>query len=194
MSRTHTLKRKTLETEIAVSVELDGSGRSDIRTGIAFLDHVLAALVRYASMDVTLSCRGDLDVDDHHTAEDCAIALGQAIDQTLGERRGFVRFGFAYAPMDETLARAVVDLSGRPFSVVRLDLKREMLGTLSCENIPHVIASLATALRGAVHIDVLRGENDHHKAEAAFKALGLALQAALARTNSAKVPRTKGVL
>jgi imidazoleglycerol phosphate dehydratase HisB len=194
MSRPHTLTRKTFETEITVSLEIDGSGRSDIRTGIGFLDHMLGALVRYASMDVTLACRGDLNVDDHHTAEDCAIALGQAIDQALGERRGFARFGSAYAPMDEALARAVVDLSGRPFCVARLDLKRDMLGTLSCENIPHTIASLATALRGAVHVDVLRGDNDHHQAEAAFKALGLALRAALARTNSAEVPSTKGVL
>jgi imidazoleglycerol phosphate dehydratase HisB len=193
-ARTATIARKTGETDVTVTVNLDGTGTASIRTGIGFLDHMLTALARHARLDLTLACTGDLQVDDHHTAEDCALALGAAIDKALGERRAFARFGNAYAPLDEALARAVVDLSGRPYAVVELGLRREVIGGLSCENIPHVIRSLATALRGAIHVDVLRGENDHHRAEAAFKALALALRAALARTPDADVPSTKGVL
>lgn len=192
--RTATLKRKTGETDIAITINLDGTGVADIRTGIGFLDHLLTALTRHARLDLTLACTGDLHIDDHHTAEDCALALGAAIDKALGERRGFARFGSAYAPLDEALARAVVDLSGRPYAVVELGLRREAIGGLSCENIPHVIASLAMSLRGAIHVDVLRGENDHHRAEAAFKALALALRAALARTADTDIPSTKGTL
>lgn len=192
--RTATLTRKTGETDIAITINLDGTGVADIRTGIGFLDHLLTALTRHARLDLTLACTGDLHIDDHHTAEDCALALGAAIDKALGERRGFARFGSAYAPLDEALARAVVDLSGRPYAVVELGLRREAIGGLSCENIPHVIASLAMSLRGAIHVDVLRGENDHHRAEAAFKALALALRAALARTADTDIPSTKGTL
>ena len=186
--------RTTGETDIAVDVSLDGSGTADISTGIAFLDHMLTALTKHGRFDVSLRCKGDLEVDDHHTAEDCALALGEAFAQALGEKRGIERFGSAYAPLDEALARAVVDLSGRPHSEVRLQLCREKLGELSCENIPHVISSLATALRATVHVEVLYGSNDHHKAEAAFKALALALRQAVAATGSDDIPSTKGVL
>lgn len=192
--RTATLERKTNETEITVSVNIDGTGQTDIRTGIGFLDHMLTALGRHSRMDIVLVCRGDLVVDDHHTAEDCALALGAAIDKALGERRGFARFGSAYAPLDESLARAVVDISGRPCAVVELGLTRESIGTLACENVTHFFVSLATTLRAAIHVDVLRGGNDHHRAEAAFKALALALRDALARTEDTTVPSTKGVL
>jgi len=193
-SRSAELSRATGETEVTVSVNLDGNGRVDARTGIGFLDHLLTALGRYAGLDLALSCRGDLAVDDHHSVEDCALVLGATIDRALGERRGFARFGSAYAPLDEALARAVVDLSGRPWGSVELGLARERLGELSCENIPHFIRSLAASLRAAIHVDVLKGANDHHRAEAAFKALGLALRAALARTADPSVPSTKGVL
>ena len=192
--RTATLERKTNETEITVSVNIDGTGQTDIRTGIGFLDHMLTALGRHSRMDIVLVCRGDLVVDDHHTAEDCALALGAAIDKALGERRGFARFGSAYAPLDESLARAVVDISGRPCAVVELGLTRESIGTLACENVTHFFVSLATTLRAAIHVDVLRGGNDHHRAEAAFKALALALRDALARAENTTVPSTKGVL
>ncbi len=192
--RTATFSRATSETQVSVSVNLDGSGTADIRTGIGFLDHLLTALARHSRIDITLACTGDLHIDDHHTAEDCALALGSCIDRALGERRGFARFGHAYAPLDEALARAVVDLSGRPCSVIDLGLRRDSIGGLACENIPHVIASLATTLRGAVHVDVLRGENDHHRAEAAFKSLALALRTAIARSDDAGIPSTKGVL
>jgi len=194
IARTGNCSRATNETKVTATVNLDGTGEADVRTGIGFLDHLLSALARHSGIDVSLSCSGDLDVDDHHTAEDCALALGGAIDQALGERRGFARFGHAYAPLDEALARAVVDLSGRPCSVVELGLSREAIGGLACENISHVMASLATTLRGAIHVDVLRGVNDHHRAEAAFKALALALRVAVKRTNDLGVPSTKGVL
>jgi imidazoleglycerol phosphate dehydratase HisB len=192
--RTATVARKTNETDIEVTVSLDGSGQIDIATGIGFLDHMLGTLCKHARFDVRLRCKGDLEIDDHHSSEDCALALGQAIDQALGERRGIERFGDAYAPLDEALARAVVDLSGRPWPEVSLGLKRERLGQLSCESITHVLQSLAIAMRCALHVDVLKGDNDHHRAESAFKACALALRRAVTRTGSTDVPSTKGVL
>lgn len=188
------VSRATRETDISVSLILDGEGRTDVHSGIGFLDHLLAALALHARFDLVLACRGDLELDDHHTAEDCALAIGTALDRALGDRRGIARFGSAYAPLDEALARAVVDCSGRPFARVALGLTRDRLGTLSCENIPHVLASFATAARLTVHVDVLTGENDHHRAEAAFKAAALALRDAIARDARAGVPSTKGVL
>ncbi len=193
-ARSATIARKTNETAIDLTLTLDGSGQVDVATGIGFLDHMLATLCKHARFDVKLRCHGDLHVDDHHTVEDCALALGQAIDQALGERRGIERFGHAYAPLDEALARAVIDLSGRPWPEVKLGLKRDKLGELSCEGIVHVFNSLAIAARASLHVDVLAGENDHHRAEAAFKACALALRQAVARTGSPDVPSTKGVL
>ena len=193
-ARRAAVSRKTLETAIEVELALDGTGRAEVATGIGFFDHMLGALARHARFDLTLKCRGDLEIDDHHTVEDCGLALGQALDQGLGERRGIARFGSAYAPLDEALARAVVDLSGRPYAVVELGLAREMLGTLACENITHFFASLATAGRMALHVDVLRGANDHHRAEAAFKATALALRHAVRLDGPNQVPSTKGVL
>jgi imidazoleglycerol-phosphate dehydratase len=194
MTRTAAADRATRETSVHVQLTLDGSGTTDIRTGIGFLDHLLDSLARHARFDLTLECRGDLHVDDHHTAEDCALVLGDALDRALGERRGVERFGWAYAPLDEALARAVIDLSGRPFADVNLDLRRDRIGELACENIPHVLRSLATAARLTLHVDVLKGENDHHKAEAAFKAVALALRQAVALTSSQDIPSTKGTL
>ena len=193
-ARTGSVTRETLETRVAVELALDGSGRSEVSSGIGFLDHMLGALAKHARFDLKLSCTGDLAVDDHHTAEDCALALGQALDQALGQRRGIARFGSAFAPLDEALARAVVDLSGRPCAVVDLGLTREALGQLACENVAHVFTSLATAGRMALHLDVLRGINDHHRAEAAFKATALALRQAVRIEGPDQVPSTKGVL
>jgi imidazoleglycerol-phosphate dehydratase len=193
-ARTVTITRATRETSVRATLALDGSGTTDVKTGVGFLDHLLATLARHARFDLSLACNGDLAVDDHHTAEDCALALGDALDQALGERRGVNRFGWAYAPLDEALARAVVDLSGRPSAAVALDLRREAIGGLACENVPHVLRSLASAARLALHVDVLRGENDHHKAEAAFKAVALALRQAAARSGFDDVPSTKGTL
>jgi imidazoleglycerol phosphate dehydratase HisB len=192
--RTAIIDRKTRETTITGELALDGSGRVAVATGIGFLDHLLSSLAFHAGFDLRLECSGDLEVDDHHTAEDCALALGEALDSALADRTGIVRFGWAYAPLDEALARAVIDLSGRPFSEIDLGLTRERLGTLSCENIPHVLSSLAAAARCALHVDVLRGSNDHHRAEAAFKTTALALRQAVALSTRREPPSTKGVL
>jgi imidazoleglycerol-phosphate dehydratase len=192
--RRASITRKTLETSITLELTLDGEGRAEVRTGIGFLDHMLLALAKHARFDLSLTCEGDLHIDDHHSAEDTALALGQALDKALGERRGIARFGFAYAPLDEALARAVVDLSGRPAAVTELGLEREALGGLSCEMVPHFFASLASAGRMALHVDVLRGANDHHRVEAAFKALALALRQAARIEGPDAVPSTKGVL
>jgi imidazoleglycerol phosphate dehydratase HisB len=192
--RIASVERRTGETSIRVELVLDGGGRAQVETGLGFLDHMLTALAKHARLDLDLSCEGDLEVDDHHTAEDCALALGRALDEALGERRGIRRFGSAYAPLDEALARAVVDLSGRPWPEVHLGFRREMIGEVATENLTHFFASLATAGRMALHVDVLRGENDHHRAEAAFKALALALREAIAADGTGDVPSTKGVL
>lgn len=186
--------RRTRETDISATLILDGAVETDVRTGLEFLDHLLTALARHARFGLKLSCTGDLGVDDHHTAEDCALAVGAALDRALGERRGIARFGFAYVPLDEALARSVVDLSGRPFARVRLGLRRDRLGMMSCENVGHVLSSIATAARMTLHVKVLEGENDHHRAEAAFKAVALALREAVRRDGSDEVPSTKGVL
>ncbi|MFG0252422.1 MAG: imidazoleglycerol-phosphate dehydratase HisB, partial [Phycisphaerales bacterium JB038] len=187
------VKRQTKETNIRAALCLRGAGRADIATGLGFLDHMLTALACHSRMDLDLTCQGDLQVDDHHTAEDCALVLGQALDEVWGARRGVARFGSAYAPLDEALARVVIDFSGRPAAVVSLDLQRERLGDIACENLTHFFTSLAMSARCALHVDVLRGANDHHKAEAAFKALALALRQAVA-PDGTSVPSTKGAL
>lgn len=192
--RTAVVGRRTRETTIDLRLDIDGDGEATVATGIGFLDHLLTALAFHARFDLALSCTGDLGVDDHHTAEDCALALGTALRDALGDRAGVTRFGSAYAPLDEALARAVVDLSGRPFARLALGLARERLGALACENIPHLLASFATAAGLTLHVDVLEGANDHHRAEAAFKATALALRAAVRRDGQTRVPSTKGVL
>lgn len=192
--RTARVARATSETVVDVVLNLDGTGRAEITTGIGFFDHMLTALTRHARFDLELRCKGDLEVDDHHTTEDCALVLGSAIDEALGERRGIERFGHAYAPLDEALARAVLDLSGRPWPKVNLGLRRERIGDLSCECIDHFFRSLAINARCALHVDVLEGENDHHRAEAAFKACAIALRRAVGRDGRDGIPSTKGTL
>ena len=187
------LNRQTKETSIELELNLYGTGKSAIETGIGFLDHMLTALTFHSRMDLKLKCVGDLQVDDHHTAEDCALALGSAIDVALGNRSGIQRFGCAFAPLDEALARTVIDLSGRPWPEIHLHLERECVGQWACENIVHFFRSLAMTLRCSLHVDVLRGENDHHRAEAAFKSLAMALRQSLTKTSGA-IPSTKGVL
>jgi imidazoleglycerol phosphate dehydratase HisB len=195
MPRTATLSRTTNETAIELSLNLDGRGETAVNTGIGFLDHLLTAFAHHAQIDLSLACTGDLHIDDHHTAEDCAIALGEAVNQALGDKGGVARFGSAYAPLDEALARTVIDLSGRPHATINLCLMRDRIGDLACENITHVLQSFAMAGRFTLHVDVLRGENDHHKAEAAFKSLAIVLRQAIARTaDDDRVPSTKGVL
>ncbi len=192
--RTTSIQRRTTETDVTVTLTLYGTGKTDISTGIGFLDHLLTILARHACWDLELRCAGDLPVDDHHTAEDCALVLGTALDRILSDRRGIVRFGASHAPLDEALCRGVVDLSGRPYACINLGLQRHMLGRLACENVAHFLQSFAMASRSCLHVTMLAGENDHHRAEAAFKALALALRQACAQDGSQEVPSTKGVL
>jgi imidazoleglycerol-phosphate dehydratase len=192
--RTAQITRSTGETDVEVTLTLDGSGQTRIDTGVGFYDHMLDALGRHGQFDLELACDGDVEIDDHHTVEDCAIGLGRALDEALGDRSGIVRFGSAFAPLDEALARSVVDLSGRPSPHIALDTNRERLGDLSTENAEHALSTLATEAKAAIHVDVLKGENDHHKVEAAFKSLALALKAAVRPTGDDRVRSTKETL
>ncbi|MCO6502364.1 MAG: imidazoleglycerol-phosphate dehydratase HisB [Acidimicrobiales bacterium] len=193
MPRTSEIKRETKETAIELRLVVDGTGLTRVDTGIGFLDHMIDSLARHAGFDLTLTARGDVVIDDHHTAEDCAIVLGRALADALGDRAGVRRFGSAYVPLDESLARAVVDLSGRPWPEIHIPFSRDTIGDLATENIVHFLRSLAIEARMALHVDLIRGDNDHHKAEAAFKAVAIALRDAVAITGD-MVPSTKGVL
>lgn len=188
------IRRNTRETEIELRLGFPGSGQVEVSTGIGFLDHLFSALATHAGWDLFLRCHGDLAVDDHHTAEDCALCLGEALDRALGDRQGIRRFGFALVPMDEALAEAAVDLVTRPFAVIALGLERPQIGALASENVTHVLSSLACAGRFCLHLEVRRGANDHHRAEAAFKALALALKQALEPDGSGLQASTKGSL
>ena len=186
-------ERTTKETSVKAALNIDGQSNVDITTGIGFLDHVLTLLAFHAGWDLKLKANGDLTVDDHHTAEDCAITLGQALRGTLGDRTGTVRFASSFAALEDALARTVIDLADRPYAHIDLGLRREKLGELSCENIPHVFRSLAMSAGFTLHVDVLRGENDHHRAEAAVKALALAFRQAAVLTGK-QMQSTKGSL
>jgi histidinol dehydrogenase len=192
--RIGSVRRQTKETSIQVELNIDGTGTADIHTGVGFFDHMLSALTKHSRFDLKLHCAGDLHIDDHHTVEDCMIALGSALLQAMGDKRGIVRFGTAMAPLDEALARAVVDISGRPHAEVDLQLRRDTVGNVSSEMLEHAIISLAMEARITIHVDVIRGRNDHHRAEAAFKALAIALRSAFTHSGSSDVPSTKGVL
>jgi len=184
------VERNTNETRIRVEVDLEGSG-ADIATGIGFFDHMLEQLSRHGGFRLSLQCTGDLEVDEHHTVEDCALALGQALDQALGERRGIGRYGFVL-PMDESLAQVAVDLSGRPALVFEADFPRDTVGGLSTEMVRHFFHSLSQSLRAALNLQV-GGDNTHHMVEALFKGAGRALRPALSRQGH-ELPSTKGVL
>ncbi|MEW5872133.1 MAG: imidazoleglycerol-phosphate dehydratase HisB [Chloroflexota bacterium] len=194
--RTAMIERKTAETEVRVQLNLDGSGDWQIDTGIGFLDHMLSHLAVHGLFDLNVQARGDLHIDPHHTVEDCALVLGQAFDQALGERRGIVRSGSAYMPMDEALAFVAVDLSGRPYSVVQADWHGPMIGELPTSLVAHFLESLAVTGRANLHARVLYGRDDHHQAEALFKALGRALDAAtqIDPRRGQALPSTKGRL
>jgi imidazoleglycerol-phosphate dehydratase/histidinol-phosphatase len=189
--RQATVTRKTRETDIRVSVDLDAGGGSEVSTGIGFFDHMLDQLASHGGFRLELACRGDLEIDEHHTVEDCALALGQALNQALGDRRGIGRYGFLL-PMDESLAQVAIDLSGRPAFVFEADFPREHVGELSTEMVRHFFASLSQSLGAAVHLQV-RGENTHHMVEALFKGAGRALRPALQRQGN-EMPSTKGTL
>jgi imidazoleglycerol-phosphate dehydratase/histidinol-phosphatase len=183
--------RKTRETNIRVVVDLDAGGSSRCHTGIGFFDHMLDQLASHGNFRLELHCEGDLEIDEHHTVEDCALALGQALDQALGERRGIGRYGFTL-PMDESLAEVAIDLSGRPVFEFEATFGRERIGELSTEMVRHFFASLSQSLRAAIHMRV-KGENTHHQIEALFKGAGRALRPALARSGH-DLPSTKGML
>lgn len=165
-----------------------------IHTGIGFLDHMIHALAKHGGWSLIVECIGDLHIDDHHTTEDVGIALGEAFKQALGQVRGVKRFGTGFAPLDEALSRAVIDLSNRPYAVIELGLKREKIGDLSCEMIPHFLESFAQAAHVTLHVDCIRGFNDHHRAESAFKALAIAIKESISSNGTNEVPSTKGVL
>lgn len=193
--RSARVERQTAETTVRLALELDAPDPTYRNaTGVGFLDHMLDLFARHGRFGLTVEAEGDLHVDDHHTVEDVGICLGRAFAEALGDKAYVTRYGEATVPMDEALARAVVDLSGRPWAEVDLGLRRERLGTLATENIDHVLRSFATAARLCLHVDLLRGRNDHHRAEAAFKATALALRAAVALDGTTTVPSTKGVL
>jgi len=194
--RTGRIERKTQETDILVEVGLDGTGAYDIATGIGFLDHMVEQFARHSLIDVTLKVAGDLHIDQHHTTEDSAIALGQAISQALGSKAGIGRYGHAYSPMDETLARVALDISGRPFLVWKARFTQEKLGELDTELIEHWFHSVAQAAGITLHVQLLYGQNNHHICEAIFKGFARAMRQAVeldARKGSA-VPSTKGML
>ena len=185
------VKRTTNETDIRVFVDLDAPGSSEVNTGIGFFDHMLDQLASHGGFRLELACQGDLEIDEHHTVEDCALALGQALDRALGERRGIGRYGFVL-PMDESLAQVAIDLSGRPAVVFEADFPRDAVGELSTEMVKHFFASLGQSLGAAIHVQV-SGENTHHMIEAVFKGAGRALKPALERRGS-QLPSTKGML
>ncbi|MCS7324483.1 MAG: imidazoleglycerol-phosphate dehydratase HisB [Anaerolineae bacterium] len=194
--RVATVERATRETRVRVTLNLDGSGRAEIHTGIGFYDHMLHHVAHHGLFDLTVHAEGDLHIDAHHTAEDVAIALGQALDRALGERKGIVRMADAWVTMDEALAHVIVDLSGRPYCVFRGRFRSDRIGNLESTLIPHIFETLAVHARMNLHARVLYGRDDHHKAEALFKALGRALDVAtrLDPRRADHVPSTKGVL
>ncbi|MFC1463462.1 MAG: imidazoleglycerol-phosphate dehydratase HisB [Candidatus Brachytrichaceae bacterium NZ_4S206] len=195
MARIGKIQRKTNETDVSVYLDLDGTGRADIQTGVGFYDHMLHHVAHHGLFDLTVHAAGDLHVDEHHTVEDVAIAFGQALNEALGDRAGIVRMADAWVTMDEALAHVIVDLSGRPYCVFQGTFDTPKIGSLGTSLIPHVFESIAAHGRLNLHARVLYGRDDHHKAEALFKALGRALDAAT-RIDPRRVgvPSTKGVL
>ena len=194
--RTGRIERRTNETDITVTVDLDGTGQSTMSTGVGFFDHMLDQLARHSLIDIAVTAKGDLHIDDHHTVEDVGIALGQAIRAALGERRGIVRYADALLPMDETLTRVAVDVSGRPFLVFRTTFPREKIGTFDTELVEEFFRALAVNAGLTLHIETLYGANAHHIAESCFKGVARALGAAVAvdPRSAGEIPSTKGRL
>lgn len=196
IKRSASLERNTKETQIQLSLNLDGTGQADIATGVGFFDHMLHHVAVHGLLDLRVNATGDLYIDSHHTIEDVSIALGRALDQALGDRKGIVRMGTAYVPMDEALARVVIDLSGRPYAVIEAQFTAPMIGQMPTSLVAHSLESIAFAARMNLHAQVLYGKDDHHQAEALYKALGRALRAAVevdVRRDDV-VPSTKGTL
>ena len=194
--RRHSLTRSTAETEISVTLDLDGNGTYDIQTGIGFFDHMLDQLARHSLIDMTVRAKGDLHIDQHHTTEDTGIAIGEAVLGALGEKRGITRYGSAYAPMDETLTRCALDISGRPFFVWKTAFTMDRIGEWDTELIEHWFHSFATSAGITLHIENLYGSNNHHIVESCYKALARALRIAVEidPRKADAIPSTKGKL
>ena len=189
------ITRKTNETDITLRLNLDGAGAADIDSGIGIFDHMLGHIAHHGNFDLSVRAQGDLHIDAHHTIEDIAICLGRAIDQSLESRAGIQRMGAAYVPMDEALARAVIDLSGRPYAVISADFRTPLMGEMPTDLVIHALETIAAHARMNLHAAVIYGRNDHHKAEALFKAFGRALAQAVAVDERRKgIPSTKGTL
>ena len=194
--RQATIQRDTLETQITVSINLDGSGQADLATGVPFLDHMLDQIARHGLIDLTVKAAGDLHIDAHHTVEDIGITLGQAFAEAVGDKKGIVRYGYAYVPLDEALSRVVVDLSGRPGLVMDVPFKRAWIGQFDVDLFSEFFHGFVNHAKVTLHIDNLRGENAHHQAETVFKAFGRALRMAVApdARQANVIPSTKGSL
>ena len=194
--RTAEISRQTNETQITIKLNLDGSGKHEISTEVGFLDHMLTHLAVHGLFDLTVRAKGDLHIDVHHTVEDVALALGQAFDKALGDRKGIVRMGDCFAPMDETLAHVTIDLSGRPYAVIQADWHSPYVGTIPTTLFPHFFESFAVTARCNLHARILYGRDDHHQAEALFKAWARALDQAtqIDPRRAGVIPSTKGTL
>jgi imidazoleglycerol-phosphate dehydratase len=189
------VERKTKETTITVAVNLDGTGRAELATGVAFLDHMLDQVARHGMLDLTVKAKGDLHIDAHHTVEDVGITLGQAVKQALGDKAGLIRYGHAYVPLDEALSRVVIDLSGRPGLEFHVQFARAMIGGFDVDLTHEFFQGFVNHALVTLHVDNLRGQNAHHQAETVFKAFAKALRIAVARDPRASgVPSTKGTL
>ncbi len=195
-ARAATVTRRTKETAITASVDLDGTGAYEVATGVGFLDHMIEQLARHSLIDISLKAKGDLHIDQHHTTEDAGIVLGQAVAEALGDKRGIARYGFAYLPMDETLTRVALDVSGRPFLVWKVAFTRSKIGEMDTELFHEWFQAFAQHAGLTLHVETLCGENSHHIAETCYKALARALRQAIAIDDrqSGRVPSTKGQL
>ena len=196
MARTATVTRNTRETQITLTINLDGTGKADLHTGIGFFDHMLDGFARHGLFDLSVTCHGDLDVDCHHTIEDIGIALGQAFAKAVGSKAGLRRYGHSYVPLDEALSRVVIDLSGRPGLVFNVDFCRALIGSFDVDLLREFFQGFTNHGLVTLHIDNLRGENAHHQAETVFKAFGRALRMALEtdERTADRIPSTKGSL
>jgi imidazoleglycerol-phosphate dehydratase len=193
--RAATISRTTNETDVKVTLNLDGSGQGTVETGVPFLDHMLVLFAKHGIFDLSVMCKGDLHIDAHHSVEDIGICLGLALDKALGDKAGIVRFAHSYFPMDDTLARVAVDLSGRPYLVYRVQVERERVGTLDSELVEEFWKAFVTHARMNVHIELLYGHNAHHIFESIFKAAARAISIATRKEPRAQgIPSTKGVL
>ena len=193
--RNSSLKRETVETKIELNINLDGTGLSNIDTGVGFFDHMLKLFAFHAGIDLDIKAKGDLEVCDHHTVEDVGITMGKAFKEALCDKKGINRYGNAFVPMDETLARVTVDISGRSFLVFKSEFKRESIGSFSTEMVEEFFRSFAFNSEITLHCEVMYGENDHHKIEALFKACGRAIREAVkVDGKNSKIPSTKGCI